>query len=146
VLFLVLTVVVSVTDVCLSVLLIYAARTASLERSLLWQRFTISLLIGYTILTLAFGVLLSTLLVILALIPSLIFKPFAIWVVEGFVTDLRGLLMKSLAEDPMTSLAGPEERKSTTVFIFNKNCPDIVESKSLLTRASRAQTNMKQPH
>jgi len=145
ILYVALTLIVSFVDVCLSVLLICAAKQASLEKCQIWQRFTISLLIAFTILTIAFGVLLSTALVILGLIPSLIYKPFAIWVVDGLIRDLKGHIGALFPTDSLKALAVAqgldEDRKSTTVFIYNKDSPDIVESKSLLTKASRANTN-----
>lgn len=52
----------------------------------------------FSFLTIAFGVLLNSGIVVLGLLPSIIFKPFALWIVSGFIEHIYEDIRRSVPQ------------------------------------------------
>ena len=84
-----------------------------MDKCLFWYRCTITSLIAFSLFSVAFGVLLKSPLVLLGLLPSLIFKPFALWLVSAFIEDIYDAIRKSI---PATQLIVPLEIVGQDMF------------------------------
>ena len=108
--------------------------------------------------------MLQSALVVLPIVPNLIFKPFAMWVVDGYINDLRNISAmahrkslnsereSSTVEDDVEELvdeASTSNGKRTTVFLLESHngneTPESehdAERRALILKAARHSPNL----
>jgi len=87
----VLILIVSISDVVFAVILQIGIRQLKLTYCLFWRGATITSLLVCGMLTLAFITMVHDLVPMLGYLPSLISKPFSLWIVNGFIVELGEL-------------------------------------------------------
>jgi len=130
-------VLVAVMDVGFGLILISATKRNDLGRCLMWRGSSIATLTIFGLITMGFMVTLKSLIIFLGFLPTLTFKPFALWVVKGFIDELRQL--ENFPHNtnttlppvkPTFSLKNPGQiKRSTTVFRRESLLPYVIGSK-----------------
>lgn len=107
----------------------------SLGRCLLWRGASIATLLLFGCMTIAFLAMMKSPSILLGFLPTLIFKPFGLWIVGGFISELRELenfpsSTNSLPPaKPTLSLSNPEMMKRTTTIFRRESAarpPSVV--------------------
>ncbi len=104
--------------------------------SLLWRGSALATLALFGLVTISFVFMMKSATILLGFTPSLIFKPFAIWIVGGFIKELRQLEnfpVNSIPPvKPRLSLQYPEMIKNTTTIFKRESmsrAPSVAGSK-----------------
>jgi len=130
-------VLVAVMDIAFGLILISATKGNNLGRCLMWRGSSFATLTLFGLITMGFMVILKSPIIFLGFLPTLIFKPFAMWVVKGFIDELRQL--ENFPHNtnttlpparPTFSLLNPGQiKRSTTVFRRESLLPYVIGSK-----------------
>lgn len=111
----------------------------SLGRCLLWRGSACATFGLFGLMTIAFVSMMKTPTIVLGFLPTLIFKPFALWVVGGFIKELRTLdnfptnsTINFPPAKPTLSLQHPQNTRRTTMIFRRESVsrpPSVVGSK-----------------